>query len=102
MPTTRILTRDGPACLEAVGEFDRDNHHEIAAAVRHAISRGHPHITLDLRGVTYLDASAVRTLMACRYLALAHGGGLRVLHANGVVAFVLDATGAGAALSWNG
>ncbi|MDP9799412.1 anti-anti-sigma factor [Catenuloplanes nepalensis] len=97
MTGTHILVR-GPARLEAVGEFDHDNRHQIVAAVWQVIADGHPHITIDFGAVTLIDASTVRALLACRHLAVAHGGGLRILRANGVVEFVLDTTGAAAAL----
>ncbi|MDR7322684.1 MULTISPECIES: STAS domain-containing protein [Catenuloplanes] len=97
MTGTRVLAR-GPARLEAVGAFDRDNRHQLVSAVRRALVDGHPHITIDFAGVTLIDAGTVRALLDCRRLALAHGGELRVLRTNSVVEFVLQATGAATVL----
>ncbi|GAB7048503.1 STAS domain-containing protein [Catenuloplanes indicus] len=97
MTGTRILVHE-PARMVAIGEFDRDNRHRIVVAVQHAIADGHPNITIDFAGVTLIDAGTIRALLACRTLALAHGGDLRILRANGVVEFALEVTGATALL----
>lgn len=82
--------------LAASGEFDRDNHGDIAVAVLQALAGGRRSVVLDFGGVTFIDAAAVRTLVTCQDLALAGGGSLEIVNATGIVARVLDITAAAA------
>ncbi|WP_433299218.1 STAS domain-containing protein [Actinoplanes sp. CA-030573] len=96
--STRVLAPD-PADARAVrvlagGAFDRSSCHQLTTAVRGALSVGSPHIVVDVEHVTLMDSASIRALLACRGLALAAGGSLRVANDSGIVARVLDITDA--------
>ncbi|GAB2581200.1 hypothetical protein Aab01nite_58200 [Paractinoplanes abujensis] len=88
----------GRAVLHAYGEFDRDNRELILAAAREAVAAGHRRIDLDLTAVTFIDAATVATLLTCRDLIAAAGGGIRIVNAGGIVAHVLTILDVKAAL----
>jgi anti-anti-sigma factor len=95
---TLVDSRGGRCRLRAAGEFDRDNCDEFPAAVRVALAGYCREIVLDLAEVTFVDAGVVSSLLACRRSAAQHGCRLRVVNEVGVVARVLELTGARAEL----
>jgi anti-anti-sigma factor len=88
----RTVVIGDSARLVACGELDRDNQEQISAAVRRELAAGRNVITVDLRDVTFLDAGALRTLVACRDLAVGAGRRMPVINATGLVALVLELT----------
>ena len=96
---TLVESRGGRCRLRAAGEFDRDSCDQFGAAVRVALAGFCREIVVDLAEVTFVDARTVRTLLACHRSAGDHGCDLCVVNATGVVARVLELTGARTELS---
>ncbi|MEV0570747.1 STAS domain-containing protein [Dactylosporangium sp. NPDC050588] len=94
--TTSVVADDsaGPTAvtLHASGEFARDNCDLLATAFSAALAAGRRAITLDLRDVTFIDASTIRTLWIGRAAARDAGGAMLIVNAAGQVAWVLDLT----------
>ncbi|HEX4786823.1 MAG TPA: STAS domain-containing protein [Actinospica sp.] len=61
---TRTRRPDGTPVLRVVGEIDRSNSPEFAAAVEKAVDAGAGRLTVDLSGVGYLDSAGLSVLFA--------------------------------------
>jgi anti-anti-sigma factor len=90
---TLAESRGGRCRLRAVGEFDRDNCDQFAAATRVALAGRCHEIVIDLAETTFVDAATVGALLACRSNAAAHGCGLSIVNEWGVVSRVLSILG---------
>jgi anti-anti-sigma factor len=65
----------GWSVVEAVGEMDAQNVARLLALLQSA----GPRVVLDLRGVTFLDASGLGVLATCGHAARRAGGVVRLL-----------------------
>jgi anti-sigma B factor antagonist len=64
--------------VTVTGELDWDRKDELAAALQPVVVTGEQ-VIVDLRGVTFMDSSAVAVVVAARRTALEHHGSLIVL-----------------------
>jgi anti-sigma B factor antagonist len=64
--------------LTATGEIDWGSKDELVAALQ-ALAVSGEEVVVDLRGVTFMDSSAIASVVAARRSALEHGGSLVVL-----------------------
>ncbi|GIE97599.1 STAS domain-containing protein [Paractinoplanes rishiriensis] len=80
------------------GEFDRDNRHLLADAVRTALADGWTTVLIDCGRLTFIDASVVHVLLAERRRAADLGRTLRLVNVHGSPGRVLRATGTMAVL----
>jgi anti-anti-sigma factor len=90
---TLVDSRGGWCRLRAVGEFDRDDCGQFAAATRVALAGYCREVVVDLAEVTFVDAATVGALLACRASSVASGCDFRIANARGVVARVLEIAG---------
>ena len=94
-----IRTDGDRAVVEVAGEVDMATAPELLDAVVAMHNASGQDVTVDLRGVTFMDSRGVATLvMAHRHLAANHCR-LRIAHARPGVAKVLDVTGVSAYLT---
>ena len=87
--------RDGEAVLAIAGEIDGFVASAFSGELHSLIRRAHSPALIDLTGVTYIDASALRALLGARSDALAVGVNLVLFAPSGFVRRVLDITGVG-------
>ncbi|QEC48710.1 STAS domain-containing protein [Baekduia soli] len=77
----------------ARGEIDMDAADALDARLRGLWDAGWNDMTLDLRGVTFIDTTAVYVLLAAHHAASERGGGFSVIAAPGPVRRLLARTG---------
>lgn len=82
-PSTVTVT--GEADLEGVGPLRR----ALDGALDH-----HPHLVIDLAGVTFADSTFLSTLLLARQTALEQAGSVRLRAPSDIVRHLLDLTGA--------
>ncbi|MEV4350514.1 STAS domain-containing protein [Actinoplanes sp. NPDC049596] len=86
---------DGTATVLSIdGELDINARDDLRAAILGAVDRGD--CVVDLGGTAFLDSEALGALIDGYNSALSAGTGFRVVGATGVVARVLDVSGAAA------
>jgi anti-anti-sigma factor len=74
------------------GELDINARDDLHEAIVSALEAGD--VVVDLGGVTFLDSEALGAMIAGYNAAIAGGTRFRVVNASGVVARVLDVSGA--------
>ncbi|MBD0742864.1 hypothetical protein BG418_15450 [Streptomyces sp. CBMA152] len=79
--SVRTRTVGGTLIIELRGELDILAYHECAASLRELTPRDALDVVLDLRPVTFLDASGIRLLLTVRDEVARHGGRLRLVRA---------------------
>lgn len=85
---------DGELRLRLVGELDIDNADELRQLLMSAIDTpGISAVRVDLLAVTFLDSSAISTLLTCSRAADEAGCRYRISRPRGFVRKVLDVTG---------
>jgi anti-anti-sigma factor len=72
-PTVAVLT------VMISGEIDIDTCDAMRDAIRAGRRCGRAHLAVDLSGVTFMDVSGIRVLLAARGQAAAAGGSLTLL-----------------------
>jgi anti-sigma B factor antagonist len=79
-PLLRIAATIGPsgALLRCAGEIDVSNVDQLEAALTALVQSGLPEVRVDLRGVDYLDAAAIKALMRAYYTLMRSGRRLSV------------------------
>jgi anti-anti-sigma factor len=81
-------------CLVIVhGDVDLDTAPRLTEAIDNALSRGRPHIAVDMDAVTFIDSIGLRALLQAHEHALAAEGSLRITAASTVVLRLLDIAG---------
>jgi anti-anti-sigma factor len=83
---------DGRPGVAVAGELDAASCRKLAAALARASRLGVP-VVLDLDACTFIDSSAVATIMRAVRQSRREGGGLVVCNANGFVGVVIEACG---------
>ena len=84
--------QDGHAVIALIGEFDLANSDRLHEAL-HAELDGHPrHLVLDLKGVTFMDSTALGVIVDARQSADAAGRRLAVAGAPDAVVRLLTIT----------
>lgn len=61
------------------GELDLATAPEVEEKVLSALREGHAAVVLDLRELTFMDSTGVRTIVAAHQVSEEAGGGLRVV-----------------------
>lgn len=61
------------------GELDLATAPEVEEKVLSALREGHAEVVLDLRELTFMDSTGVRTIVAAHQVSEEAGGGLRVV-----------------------
>jgi len=87
-------TRDGTAAVIAVaGELDAYSAPSLEALAANLVSDGCNRLTLDLSGTTFIDSSALRTLLSLHTeLGKGEGGGLTLQAPSDSVTRLLEIT----------
>jgi len=88
------------AMLRPCGEFDIANQRDLGAAIHDAIISGHRSIIVDLREVTFIDASTIHMLLRNQRLAESRGCGLSLINLTAASALILRVLHIGPPL-WN-
>ena len=78
--------------LWGIGEFDLAAQQPLLDAAAPALAHGQT-VVLDLKNVTFIDASGVRTIAVCANTAACSGARFAIRHALGQVSDVLHMTG---------
>ncbi|MBF6046294.1 anti-sigma factor antagonist [Streptomyces sp. NRRL B-1677] len=87
----------GAIIIELHGELDILAEQELGPRVDALTERGRADIVIDLRRVTFLDASGLRLLLRARHRMLCRGGRLRVVRGVPRVSRVMRVSGVDAA-----
>ncbi len=91
----RHVDPDGVGVVVAPhGELDMATVDRVRAEVDDVLGAGTRAVVLDLRGVTFLDSTALSMLFAVHGAAARRGGELSVVNGNPRVSRLLDLTGA--------
>lgn len=99
--TTEVETSEDTSVVHVAGEIDISTVGEFEATIERsetqAASEGHgaPVIVIDLRGVTFLGAEGLRTLVTSQDRIAAAGGSMRVVvpGEGGIIRRLLELTG---------
>jgi anti-anti-sigma factor len=86
-----VDNRDDLAVVTVAGEVDLESCTELGVVL--AGLQGAGAVDVDLSGVTYLDSTGLRSLLAARDAAAERGGRLRVSAASNIVARLIEITG---------
>ncbi|MEV5507722.1 STAS domain-containing protein [Streptomyces orinoci] len=97
--TMRERVAGGAVAVELRGEIDILADQELGPRLE-ALAACCPDLVIDLRAVTFLDASGMRLLLRTRDRLAAHGGRLRVVRGGPRVSRVIRIAGLGAAFEW--
>lgn len=97
--TMRERVAGGAVMVELRGEIDILADQELAPRLE-ALAGIHLDLVVDLRGVTFLDASGLRLLLRARDRAARCGGRLRVVRGGPRVSKVIRIAGLGTAFTW--
>ncbi|MBB5122882.1 STAS domain-containing protein [Streptomyces eurocidicus] len=89
----RERVASGAIIIELHGEIDILAEQELGPRVDSLTERFRVDVVIDLRGVTFLDASGLRLLLRARERVLARGGRLRLVRGAPRVFRVLRVTG---------
>lgn len=89
---TDLSVEDGRALLRVSGEVDLLTAPRLDAALADGLGAGRP-LTVDLRGVTFIESSGLRSLLEARRRADGAGPVVLVVRPEGVVARLLGLTG---------
>jgi anti-sigma B factor antagonist len=96
MTTWRIDTElpgDSEVVLRLVGDLDLASCDELDAVLRGFQLDGRPNITLDLSGLTFMDSSGLRPIVAAGQRARMSGGSLLIRRPPKQVRHVLELAG---------
>jgi anti-sigma B factor antagonist len=94
MGDRRVTVSDGTCLIRLTGEIDFANADQLADWLFNQIDRVHcERVHLDLREVSLLDSSGIRTLVLTYRHAAGHGAKLRVVNPQPGVLRILRTTG---------
>lgn len=98
--TLRERVVGGAVVMELLGELDILAEQVLGPRVEALAGRCLGDLVIDLRGVTFLDASGVRLLLRARARALRGGARLRVVRGGAMVSKVIRIAGVEPAFAW--
>ncbi|MEV4439064.1 STAS domain-containing protein [Streptomyces sp. NPDC049577] len=98
--TMRECVAGGAIVIELLGEIDILAEQQLGPRVEALSARNRSDVVIDLRGVTFLDASGVRLLMRARGRSVRCGGRLRVVRGGPMVSKVIRIAGVETAFTW--
>ncbi|KNB52439.1 STAS domain-containing protein [Streptomyces caatingaensis] len=98
--TMRERVAGGAITIELVGEIDILAEQQLGPRIEALAGRCRADLVIDLRGVTFLDASGLRLLLRARNRAVRCGGRLRVVRGGPRVTKVFRVVQLEAAFSW--
>jgi anti-sigma B factor antagonist len=81
------------AALRLGGEIDTRTASALRREALHVIARGHPHLILDLTGITFCDSSGFNALIGIMRCATAANGSLTLAAVPDRLSRLLDLTG---------
>jgi anti-sigma B factor antagonist len=85
---------DGPLAVLCVeGEIDLETAPSLREEALDVIAQGHPHLILDLTGVTFCDSSGINALIGIMRCAMAAHGSLALAAVPDRLLHILDLTG---------
>jgi anti-anti-sigma factor len=93
-----VTTLDGAVTVAPTGELDMETCPLLERELERARDAGAEALVVDLRGVTFIDSSAIHLLLRWADEAEGTGPELRVLPGNGRVRRVFEVTGVTARL----
>ncbi len=79
--------------VAARGELDLETADEMASVLLEQFDNGFVHVVADLRGLTFIDSSGIRTLWQAHQRAERGGARLSIITGDGHVSRALDLTG---------
>lgn len=85
--------QDNWQVVAATGEIDIATIGKLDEAIGAALDRNDAHVAADLRNVTFMDSTGIRSLIAAHQRAEASDGRLVMLVDEGPVRRILDITG---------
>ncbi len=88
----RVEHTDAGPVIHLRGELDLASAPALSVSVTEAASNGADAVTLDLSGVTFIDSSALRTLVVAGRQLAQRGAALQIGPRSAVVARVLSMT----------
>ncbi len=92
-PEVAVRLVDNVALVDLTGRFTLgEGCSRLRDTVKELLERGHKHILISLRGVTYIDSSGLGQLAGCYVTASRMGGQLKILNAPGKVNDMLQVT----------
>lgn len=90
---TLTLTHRHLAALCVGGEIDAQTAPALREEALDVIARGHPHLILDLTGITFCDSSGFNALIGIMRCAMAANGSLTLAAVPDRLSRMLDLTG---------
>ncbi len=97
------MTTDTPtARVTLSGEFDLDGAPQVQSTLSSLAGQGITSVVVDVAGLTFVDSTGLRAILAGREKLQAAGATLVLEGASGVVERVLDMTGLGGLLAGDG
>ncbi len=84
---------DGRAVVLVGGEVDLETASQLGDHALEAIDDASPHIALELSGVTFMDSTGLKVLLAVKNRAELAGGSLALLGTTRTVRRILELTG---------
>jgi anti-anti-sigma factor len=95
-PLTVSAAREGDGVrVVLAGELDIGSAPEVEQVLRKVESDGATTLTIDLRGLTFMDSTGLRMLVAADKRAKDEGRSLRIIRGPAPVQRILDLTGLG-------
>lgn len=89
----QVAHRHGTLTVTLTGEVDLDTSPRLHQALQEGDAPWGTHVVADLSGVTFMDSTGVRALLACYERAQEHGGTLSITGAGGLVERILYLSG---------
>lgn len=85
----------GAATMVVAGEVDLDSSTALAEALAGALAsaRSAPEVSLDLRGVRYMDSTGLRAILEAQHNAERAGGRLTVMATSNIVRRLIEISG---------
>lgn len=89
----QVAYRDGTLTVVLAGEIDLESVPLMHQAVQEADAPWGTHVVVELSGVTFMDSTGIRALLACYERAQERGGSLSVTGAHDLVERILHLSG---------
>jgi anti-sigma B factor antagonist len=90
---TTVVASDDSVTVIVRGEIDLAVVHDLAGALRDALDRGLPSLTVDVSGVTFCDSSGLGQFVHAAQECATRGVGFRIVGAAPIVRRVFEVSG---------